>query len=533
VEIVGLSGHVVCYTTDGTDPAEAHGTCSGATTARLPETSRITLGCGSETSAFSVHGVKLAFDWDGHDGVTAAGNFVLDCTQPEPDRDGDGLPDNRDNCPFTPNPDQVDADHNGIGNVCDPTPRGDPPLPWDNEVLARAVAKWTDEVKCTLNGCKNPSAPGSWSASCDGSGTVVWDVGLNGFRAASTFTYKSCQHTVSVNVHDYVGDPNSTNAGATVPMDITLIVSGSTAQDTDFSGNGNGSGTITVGGSFTGSVTSHMKIVDSANTTGSSLSVACTADPIPEETCAPNNLSVNYVFPDWSCEPGGCPAPPAPLTDRDGDGVFDPYDNCPDVPNPSQANADFDALGDACDPDAPLDAGDHCTQAAKPGQMDAGIGDAGAPTPNGTSAFWVLKVKVGRCLYDSGGAIGSTESCDPTQSNQQWEMIDAGSGKSAFRNRGTMQCLTAASWAGALGMAPCDTVADAGVWLTERYDLGGFDPLFPMRLRSAAQGYCLYTDGTGFVYATQSNCDLSGTQDNRKVGLYPGGDFSMNPVQPP
>ena len=63
---------------------------------------------------------------------------------------------------------------------------------WDNGVLARAVAKWTDEVKCTLNGCKNPSAPGSWSASCDGSGTVGWNVGLNGFRAASTFTYKGC-----------------------------------------------------------------------------------------------------------------------------------------------------------------------------------------------------------------------------------------------------------------------------------------------------------------------------------------------------
>jgi Tol biopolymer transport system component len=37
--------------------------------------------------------------------------------------------------------------------------------------------------------------------------------------------------------------------------------------------------------------------------------------------------------------------------DTDGDGVFDATDNCPLIPNPSQANADGDAQGDACDPD--------------------------------------------------------------------------------------------------------------------------------------------------------------------------------------
>lgn len=36
------------------------------------------------------------------------------------DSDGDGLYDFRDNCPTTPNPDQADADADGIGNVCEP-----------------------------------------------------------------------------------------------------------------------------------------------------------------------------------------------------------------------------------------------------------------------------------------------------------------------------------------------------------------------------------------------------------------------------
>ena len=36
-----------------------------------------------------------------------------------PDRDHDGIPDFRDNCPDVYNPDQADSDHNGIGDACD------------------------------------------------------------------------------------------------------------------------------------------------------------------------------------------------------------------------------------------------------------------------------------------------------------------------------------------------------------------------------------------------------------------------------
>jgi len=36
-------------------------------------------------------------------------------------------------------------------------------------------------------------------------------------------------------------------------------------------------------------------------------------------------------------------------TDSDGDGLLDPNDNCPAVPNPNQANCDGDSKGDACD----------------------------------------------------------------------------------------------------------------------------------------------------------------------------------------
>ena len=48
---------------------------------------------------------------------------------PPPDRDKDGVPDFKDNCPDKYNPDQADIDHNGIGDVCQATPVIAPPPP--------------------------------------------------------------------------------------------------------------------------------------------------------------------------------------------------------------------------------------------------------------------------------------------------------------------------------------------------------------------------------------------------------------------
>ena len=41
---------------------------------------------------------------------------------PPPDRDKDGVPDFRDNCPDVANPDQADIDENGIGDACQQGP---------------------------------------------------------------------------------------------------------------------------------------------------------------------------------------------------------------------------------------------------------------------------------------------------------------------------------------------------------------------------------------------------------------------------
>jgi len=46
---------------------------------------------------------------------------------------------------------------------------------------------------------------------------------------------------------------------------------------------------------------------------------------------------------------------PAGGADGDGDGIADELDNCPSIPNPNQANADMDLLGDACEVVGPND----------------------------------------------------------------------------------------------------------------------------------------------------------------------------------
>jgi hypothetical protein len=73
----------------------------------------------------------------------------------------------------------------------------------------------------------------------------------------------------------------------------------------------------------------------------------------PAEVAAPPVADPGSL-PDASQDAGAVPdaAPPA-SPDRDGDGIPDSADNCPDVPNVDQVDVDGDKIGDACDPAIP------------------------------------------------------------------------------------------------------------------------------------------------------------------------------------
>lgn len=73
---------------------------------------------------------------------------------------------------------------------------------------------------------------------------------------------------------------------------------------------------------------------------------------------------------------------PAQEPDTDLDGIVDAVDNCPDVANPDQEDADDDGIGDACDNDMDndgvIDSEDNCPDTANPDQADIdedGLGD--------------------------------------------------------------------------------------------------------------------------------------------------------------
>jgi hypothetical protein len=116
-----------CRTADGVcDIAE---TCSGSSpncpsdTKKPDGTTCPGLGCAANGSCSN--GLCLVPNVNDADGDGVCDN-VDNCPNTpnagQADTDGDGLGDACDNCPTVPNPDQTDSDHDGVGDACDNCP---------------------------------------------------------------------------------------------------------------------------------------------------------------------------------------------------------------------------------------------------------------------------------------------------------------------------------------------------------------------------------------------------------------------------
>jgi hypothetical protein len=73
----------------------------------------------SDVLRFLAPGVTGRVALDFGNGISRTGTIVSINGQPFNDRDGDGVPDDEDNCPDVPNADQADSDGDGLGDACD------------------------------------------------------------------------------------------------------------------------------------------------------------------------------------------------------------------------------------------------------------------------------------------------------------------------------------------------------------------------------------------------------------------------------
>ncbi len=251
-------------------------------------------------------------------------NDVADCM--DEDIDGDGVPNGPDNCPLTPNQEQLDTDLDGLGDLCDPDD--------DNDGVA-------DGDDC---GPKNKLIfPGAMELcnglddDCDGDVDEKFaDTDLDGLA-------------------DCV-DPDDDGDGILDEDDNCPLVHNLDQADLDLDGLGD----------------------------------ACDPDDDNDGDpdaldCAPEDPTINH----WAVELcdlvdnncnnqvdegfgdlDGDGLPDCLDADDDDDGIPDDVDNCPVTANTDQSDTDGDGIGDACEDDADADGDPNITDCAP---LDPGI----------------------------------------------------------------------------------------------------------------------------------------------------------------
>ncbi|MSP63959.1 MAG: sugar dehydrogenase [Myxococcales bacterium] len=312
--------------------------------------SRISLGAPSPQL---VGGVAYLFQkWsDGlarnHDVIAPAMAQTLVATF-RPDRDGDGVVDEEDDCPKQPNPKQADGDKDGIGDACDSCIQVANPDQSDGD--GDGVGDACDDCRMVKNVDQADGDRDGVGDPCDDCRKIKnadqADVDHDGVGDACD----DCRMVKNADQAD--GDQD----GVGDACDDCRKIKNADQKDADQDGVGDACDDCRL-----------IKNGDQADGDRDGVGDACDDCPMVGDA------------EQWDSDGDGrgdacdrCPSvADAPQTDSDGDGIGDACDSCATAANPTQEDSDGDGIGDACDPcpvgacAAPAKAGCSCTIGAR------------------------------------------------------------------------------------------------------------------------------------------------------------------------
>jgi len=341
------------------------------------------------------------------------------------DLDGDGVGDFVDNCPVAPNPDQADADDDRWGDACDACPAASDPEQADTD--RDGVGDACDVCVSHMNPCQVDRDGDGVGDECD-----------------------LCPRIANADQEDSDGD----RSGDACDNCLSQANPGQADSDHDATGDVCDACTDRDGDGFGDP--------GLPATTCPLDNCPLTWNPQQEDRVHPNGVGDACDDPDddavtdaWDncadlantnqsdADQDGLGDPCDPCTDRDHDGWGDPnqpattcpLDNCPGTPNSSQVDADGDGSGDACDPCTDTDgdgfanpgfgasvcAEDNCPEEPNADQADRDGDAAGDPcdacTDGDRDGFGDPGFPMSTCPLDNCPAAWNPDQADIVHAN--------------------------------------------------------------------------------------------------------------------